>query len=280
MRHDLAPRDRMWLHIVESDLGLGSGDPRLMAGGAAAALALVDTVDDEPAAVIASIYRSLAAVSQPGRGADGLLAAADRARAAGEPALERLARAFRVVALLAAGRRDGLEPEIAALGGTPGDGYDRYICVWAAWVDALIDRDGGRLRRWMDAQLANVRDSGLRENWLMLFSVALTMIGEGADWRPQLSRARRRAEAEGRRADLDCVFALAYAAACRSEHEVAAELIGASGGGLFHDTAAFVLHMVIRDRTVRPHLSPAVFAAAVDRGSRLSIPDILAENGL
>ena len=46
MRHDLAPRDRMWLHIVEADLGLGSGDPRLMADGASAALALASTVDD------------------------------------------------------------------------------------------------------------------------------------------------------------------------------------------------------------------------------------------
>jgi hypothetical protein len=113
-----------------------------------------------------------------------------------------------------------------------------------------------------------------------MFSVALTMIGEGADWRPHLGRARRRAEAEGRRAEIDCVFALAYAAACRSDYEAAAELIGASGGGLFHDTANFVLHMVVRDRTVRPHLSPGAFGAAVDRGSRLSIPDILADNGL
>jgi predicted ATPase len=281
MRHDLAPRDRMWLHIVEADLGLGSGDPRLMADAASAALALGSTVDDEPAAVIASIYRSLSAVSHgPDHGAEGLRTAADRARVAGEPGLERLARAFRVVALLEAGRRDGLDAEIAELGEPAGDGYDRYICLWAAWVVALVDRDGGRLRRGMDAQLENVRDSGLQENWLVMFSVALTMIGEGADWRPQLSRARRRAEAEGRRADIDCVFALAYAAACRSEYEVAAELIGASGGGLFHDTANFVLHMVVRDRTVRPRLSPAAFAAAVDRGSGLSIPDILAGNGL
>ena len=40
------PRDRLWLHIVEADLGLGSGDPRLMADAAAAALALAAEVDD------------------------------------------------------------------------------------------------------------------------------------------------------------------------------------------------------------------------------------------
>ena len=147
-------------------------------------------------------------------------------------------------------------------------------------MDALVDRDGPALRRWMDRQPDNVRGSGLRENWLMLFCDALARSATGADYLPQLSRARRRAEAEGRRADVDCVLALAYAAACRDEPVRAAELIGAIGGGLFHDTANFVHHMVIRDRVVRPHLSPAVFAAAVDRGSRLSIPEILAENGL
>ena len=51
MRRDLAPRDRLWLHIVEADLGLGSGDPRLMADAACRrASRSRPTVDDEPAA--------------------------------------------------------------------------------------------------------------------------------------------------------------------------------------------------------------------------------------
>jgi predicted ATPase/DNA-binding winged helix-turn-helix (wHTH) protein len=281
MRHDLAPRDRLWLHLVEADLGLGSGDPRLMIDGAGAAHALSSTVDDEPAAVIAFLYGALGAIGRrPDDCAAGLEAAAIRARKAEEPGLDRLARAFRVVALLAAGRYDDAKAGIAEPGELTGDGYDRYIAVWAAWTDALGDRDGPRLRRWMDAQLENVRDSGLRENWLSMFSMTLTLIGEGANWRPYLSRARRRAEAEGRQADVDCVFALAYAAACRDEHERAAELIGATGGALFHDTANFLHHLIVRDRTVRPHLTPEAFDAAVARGRRLSIPDILAADDL
>ncbi|GAA0912417.1 hypothetical protein GCM10009558_019680 [Virgisporangium aurantiacum] len=71
----------------------------------------------------------------------------------------------------------------------------------------------------------------------------------------------------GRRADVDCVLALSYAAACRDDAEQAAELIGASGGGLFHDTANFVHHMLIRDRVVRPMLDPPAFEAALGRGT-------------
>ena len=95
-----------------------------------------------------------------------------------------------------------------------------------------------------------------------------------------LRQARPRAESEGRRADLDCVLALAYAAACRDEPLLAAELIGAIGGGLFHDTANFIHHTIIRERVVRPLIDAPSFEAALARGHDLSIADILAAHDL
>jgi hypothetical protein len=273
----LAPRDRLWLHIVEADLGLGSGNPRLMAGGAAAAVTLASTVDDPAAGVIARIYRSLSSLTALDRAVAGLDAARDRAAELGEPELNRLARAFRVVVLVMAGRRDGLTAEIRAITTPATDGYDRYISIWAAWVDAMVDRDGPALRGWMDRQADNVRGSGLRDNWVMLFCDALAHIAAGTAYLPRLRHARQRAEAEGRNADLDCVLALAYAAACRGDAPTAAELVGACGTGLFNDTANFIHHMVIRDRVVRPMLDPATFEAAVARGGGRSIPSVLAE---
>lgn len=146
---------------------------------AAAAADLVAEVDDPPAAVIVMIYRSLAQVSVPERAVAGLAEASAQAESIGEPALDRLARAFRVVSQLAAGTDGDFAGEMEPLVAVPSDGYDRYICVWAAWITALVDRDGARLRRWMDQQLENVRRSGLRENWLTQFSHALTAMGEG-----------------------------------------------------------------------------------------------------
>ncbi len=64
-RHELAPRDRLWLHLVEADLGVGSGDPRRMADASAAAVELSSEVDDPAATVIAMIYRSLSLMIEP-----------------------------------------------------------------------------------------------------------------------------------------------------------------------------------------------------------------------
>jgi predicted ATPase/DNA-binding winged helix-turn-helix (wHTH) protein len=276
---DLAPRDRLWLHIVEADLGLGSGDPRLMADAAAAAEALAPAVDDPAAAVIATVYRSLSQFSQPDRAVAGLTAAAGRAHEAGEPDLHRLARAFRAVVLQVSGQRDRVSAELVDLLTPVTDGYDRYICIWAAWVDALVDRDGPALLRWMDRQAENIHGSGLRENWVMLFCYALAHVAAGSGYLPHLARARHRAESEGRNADADCVLALAYAAACRDDPERAAELLGACGGGLFHDTANFIHYAVIRDRVVRPMLPAGTFDAAYDRGAALEVAAVLAELG-
>jgi predicted ATPase len=277
-RFPLEPRDRLWLHLVEADLGLGSGDPGLMARASVAATALAETVDDPPAAVIAATYRALTDASRPGEAVTGLTAAAEAAREAGEPALNRLVRAFRAVALLAAGRRDdGLAAEIDELTSVPSDGYDRYICIFAAWSEAFVDRDGTRLRSWMNRQVEHLHGSGLRENWVMLFCDALADIAGGADYLPRLGMALRRAEAEGRNADVDGVLALAYVEACRDRPVQAAELIGACGGRLFHDTANFLLLMLMRDCVVRPMLDAETFAAATARGRERSLASVLAE---
>ena len=136
------------------------------------------------------------------------------------------------------------------------------------------------MRRLIDTQLADVRASGQPENWLITFSDALALIGEGADYLPELRLARRRAEAEGRRADADCVLALAYAAACEDAGSRSAELLGAIQGALFHDTASFIHHAMLRDQVVRPRLAPEVLAAAGARGVDLDLTAVLDEAGL
>ncbi len=97
----------------------------------------------------AAVYQSLLAISHPGHAVAGLAAARDLARDNGESELARVAQGFRVVAMLAAGRRPEPHDEMPALTTLVGDGYDRYICVWAAWVGTRADGDGPGLRRWM-----------------------------------------------------------------------------------------------------------------------------------
>lgn len=276
----LSPRDQLWVHVLDADLGLGSGDPRMLLSSATAARALAAELDDPAASVIATIYSSLN-VSDPRPAIEGLELARDTAHDLGEPGLERLARAFLLVARLLGGGRAELDGEVAELTGasTP-DGYDRYISLWASWVIALSDRDGPALRHWMDLQLDNVRRSGNRRNWLMSFCHALTRIGEGAEWADQLRRARRRARDEGRPTGADSVLALAYEQACRGEYVRAAELLGASRRGLEFDTANFVHHLVIRDLVVSRELDALSYSAALERGRADSVADVLAEHGL
>lgn len=282
LERDLAPGDRLWALVLEADVGLGSGDPRLMNTAAAEAVRLAAAVDDPAGGVVAAIYGSLAdLIIDPRRAVERLEKARDGARTAGEPGLERLARAFRVVALRYCGRPAGLDAEVEALvDARPYGGYDRYLAIWAGYVVALADRDGPRMRTLMDIQLADVRATGQPENWLITFCDALALIGEGAEYLPELRLARRRAEDEGRRADADCVLALAYAAACHDDWERAAELLGAIEGALFHDTASFIHHAMLRDQVVRPRLDAEVFAAAAARGLDLEVTAVLDDAGL
>ncbi len=128
--------------------------------------------------MIVAINDAMSHLLEPARSAKRLEEAARRARAAGEPGLERLARSYRVVAQRLQGRRRGLDAEVRDLleEDDSEHEYDRYLCIWAASLVALVDRDGPGLRRLMDAQLADLMASGLRENWLTMYWEALALI--------------------------------------------------------------------------------------------------------
>ena len=112
---ELDPRDRLWTLILAADVGLGAGDPRTMRDAAEQAAQLVTRLDDAGGAVIASIYAAMTHLASPAKVAERLQDAADRARAAGEPGLERLARGFRLVPLRMLGRTDRLDQEVRDL---------------------------------------------------------------------------------------------------------------------------------------------------------------------
>jgi predicted ATPase len=277
----LLPADRLWTLVLAADVGLGSGDPRLMREGTEEAGALLPDLEEPGAAVIVAIYDAMAHLREPARSARRLEEAARRARAAEEPGLERLARSYRLVAQRLEGRRRGLDAEVRDLLRDDSEHeYDRYLCIWAASLVALADRDGPGLRRLMDAQLADLMASGLRENWLTMYWEALALIAGREDYLPQLRRARERAAAEGRNADADCLLALGYAAACRDAWEEAAELLGAAGRVLLHDTAGFIHQALLKEQLVAPRLGPEVLRAATARGRRRPVEALLREHGL
>jgi hypothetical protein len=242
---------------------------------------LCDDLDDPGASALVGVYSAMADLTRPDRAVRLLDEAGRRAHEVGEPGLERVARAFRMVALRMTGARDGLSAEAEALVSVDGGAeYDRYISLWAASLVALVDRDGPRLRELMEAQLTDLMANGLRENWLTMYWQALSRIPGGGDYLAQLRKARRRAEAEGRNAEADCVLALAYAAACRDEWAKAAMMLGAAGTALTRDTASFVHLVLLREQLVRPHLAPEAFDASTRRGQRVLLGDLLAEHRL
>ncbi|RYP83515.1 hypothetical protein EKO23_18800 [Nocardioides guangzhouensis] len=278
---DLRPRDRLWTLLLDADVHLGSGDARMMRRATGAAVALAAEVDDDGAAVIAAIYEAMVHLAVPERAAVRLSAAALRAREAGEPGLERLARGFRMVAQRMRGETEGLREEGTALtDGAPDRDYARYLCHWAASLIALLDRDADWLVHLMDQQRDDLSATALHENWLTLYWGALSLIAAGEDYHAQLRRARARAEAEGRAADVDCVLALAYAAACADEWDRAAELLGVTEGALMHDTAGFIHQTLVRDHLVRPRLDEERFRELVRRGHGQDPAAILRDAGL
>ncbi|MGY1603539.1 ATP-binding protein [Geodermatophilus sp. SYSU D00815] len=276
LERDLAPADRLWALVLRADVAVGAGEPRRLADAAAEAAAAAGEADDPAGAAVAAHYAAIVQSARPAVALARLADARARAEAVGEPQLVRVDDAYRVVTRLLLGDTEGLAADAAALVREGGTDYDTYIAVWAAWLVALADRDAGRMRRLMDAQHAQLQDSGLDENWLTTYSEALTLIAAGEPHLPQLRRARQRAEQEGRRADADVVLALGYAAACRDDWTAAAELVSAAGGSLFSDTAGFFHHVVLRDRLVRPRLTAQDFAAASARGAGLDLADVLA----
>ena len=237
---DLSDEDRMWVALLRADLGLGSGRHRIMGEAAAEARELAERLGHPQARLIAAMHQSLLDPDRP-RAAETFRVLAGQARELEEPQLKRLLLAFRLVALLLTRGRTGVQEEVDALvrQTDASHDYDRYICLWLAWVAALIARDGARLRSLMDAQVANVRA-----------------------------------------AEAECVLALAYAAAWAGEVERAAELVGACQDLLARDTAGNVTMVLVRDHVIRPLLPPGGFAAALDRGAGLPLPDLLAAHGL
>lgn len=281
LSRDLDDADRLWAHLLEADIALGSGSPRALRHAAGDATSLARQVGDQGAALVAAVYSAVAHLGDPADVTRRLDEIAAQARAAGQPGLERLARGFRLFAVRMQGPDDSLTGEVRELlEAESGRDYDRYICLWGASLLALVDRDGMRLRGLMDAQLNDLMTSGLRENWLTMYWGALALIVEHADYLSQLRRSRTRAAAEGRQVEADCVLALAYAAACADEWERAAELLSAVAGDLLHDTAGFIHLALVRDQLVRPHLEPEAFAAATARGAELDVPALLRESGL
>jgi predicted ATPase/DNA-binding SARP family transcriptional activator len=278
LARDLTPPDRLWALVVDADVALGGGDPRRMAAAAGQAAELARSAADPAGAAVAAHYDAICRLSRPAEALARLGVARARALDAGEPGLARLDDAYRVVARLLLGEDGG--PADDALLAEGGADYDSYIAIWATWLGALVDRDGGRLQALMDRQLAQLRASGLDENWLTAFSSALALVASAEPYLPRLRQARQRAEQEGRAAEADVVLALGYAAACRDDWTRAAELVAAAGGALFSDTAGFVHHALIRDRLVRPRLDPGEFAAATARGEALSLPELLAGHGV
>ncbi len=281
LSRDLGDAERLWSHVLQADIALGSGSPRDLRHAAADATALAQQTDDGGAALVTGIYSAMAHLGDPAAVSRRLAEVAAEARAAGEPGLARLARGFRLFAVRMQGPDDGLADEVRdLLDAESGRDYDRYICLWGASLLALVDRDGVRLRGLMDAQITDLMTSGLRENWLTMYWGALALIAERRDFLPQLRRSRTRAADEGRQVEADCVLALAYAAACADEWERAAELLGAVAGQLLNDTAGFIHLALVRDQLVRPHLSPEAFAEATARGAALDVQALLRASGL
>jgi predicted ATPase/DNA-binding SARP family transcriptional activator len=280
-RHDLAPRERLWASILEADVALGAGDARKMRAAAHAAVGLAETVREPGAAVIAAVYDAMVHLDAPDRAAERLELAAASATRVEEPGLERLARGFRVVALQMCGRTEGLRDEAEALSvdSTPRD-YARYLCLWAASCHALVERDSAWLAGLMTSQRADLTTTGIRENWLTLYWGALSRVVAGEEFLPSLRRARFQAEAEGRDSEADCVLALAYAAACRDEWEVAAELVGATQHVLLHHTASFIHLGLVGDQLIAPRLGQERYGELAARGRGLVLADVLADHGL
>ncbi len=105
---DLAARDQLWWLVLQADIGLGAGDPRRMVEVTDAAIDLGSAAGDPAGVVIAMVYRGMVQLVRPSDAVERLDRASERARQLHEPALDRLARAVRVVALLQLGRRSRL----------------------------------------------------------------------------------------------------------------------------------------------------------------------------
>lgn len=281
LKLELSRPDRLWVHLLGADVGIGRGDYRQMAEAAASAQRLVGAAGDPISAGLAAIYLVLVHLTDPGQAQQHLAAALERAEAAADPRLVALAKAFHNVTTIAAGERDRAREALSVLEQeTSADGYDRFITHWAGWILGLVERDATATRRWMTIQEEFLDRTGIVETWLSAFSSALSRVVEGGEVSELLARPLALADREGYRAEADCVLVLAYAELCAGRFEAAAELMGTAVHDRFNTTGHYVFYRVVLESEVRRQLPAQVFSDAMARGRRRDAAEVLADYGV
>ncbi|HEX6425501.1 MAG TPA: winged helix-turn-helix domain-containing protein [Acidimicrobiales bacterium] len=281
LEHELSAYDRLWVHILRTDVGQGRGDHRQMFDATAAAVGLIDDTDDPAGACLAAHYRALTHLTDPDRAPGSLAAALELAHRSGDQRLVTLVEAFAAVADLASGHHDAARAAVTRLDQVASeDGYDRFILHWAGWMLALAERDAAGARRWMGQQQDYLDRTGIVETWLTSFSTAMCDVLDGADVHATLARSLALAEREGYQAAADGVLALSYAEMCAGRFEAAAELVGTAVHGRFNATAHHVLYRAVLDRLLRQQLDAATLSRALARGRARTPGDALADHGI
>ena len=275
--HELVPADGAWVALLRADVGLGDGDFVAMVTAAGEAAQLADGTD-HVAAALAGEVQLAEHLLDPEAAHDALAAAL---AASPDERLSNVIRAFTVLAHLTrpdAADLDALVQQLRRQCST--DGYDRFILIWVSWLHGLALRDEGRAQLGIDEQYEFLRVTGLGETWLTSFSLAVTQMIDGTSGRDQLGRALEIARREGYAIEGDCVLALAYSELCGGHPETAAELLGVARACRFNATLHHVLHGVVVEPLVRRALVPDQYAAALERGRRRTVREVLASYGI
>jgi predicted ATPase/DNA-binding winged helix-turn-helix (wHTH) protein len=282
---ELSPHDRLWAHILRTDVGQGRGDHHQMFGGASSATGLIDVTADPAGACLAAHYDALAHLTDAHQAKARLGAALDLAHRSGDVRLVTLIEAFLAVADVAAGQHDGVRAALTGLEGAASeDGYDRFIVNWAGWMLGLAQQDAPAARRWMGLQQDYLDRTGIVETWITSFSTAMCEAADATDVHDTLASPLAHtlvlADREGYDADADCVLVVAYAEMCAGRLEAAAELVGTAMHGRFNATAHYVLYRAVLDRPLTKRLDAAPMREAMARGRARSAADALAEYGV
>jgi predicted ATPase len=275
----LAPRDRLWVHVLRSDIGQGRGNPRQMFSAGAADTA--EAPEDPDGLCLAAHYGALAHLTDADHAKDSLATAVDLAHRSGDARLVVLMQTYLVVADLTAGEHTGAHAALDRLDRMASeDGYDRFILHWAGWMLGLAEQQPAVARRWMDQQQDYLDRTGIVETWLTSFSTAMCDVLDGCDVQTALERTLGLAEREGYHAEADCVLVLAYAEICGGRFDAAAELVGTAMQGRFNATAHHVMYRAVLDHALRERLEPAALAEALERGRGRTALEALAAYGV
>jgi predicted ATPase/DNA-binding winged helix-turn-helix (wHTH) protein len=278
---ELDPLDRVWVHILRADVGLGLGEYHAMLSAASSAQDLATGAKDATSACLLAHYKALGHLTEPDQAPMSLTAAMELATESEELRLVSLVKAFRAAANLAADDYEEARKLVEELDQAASvDGYDRFITHWVGWTLAVAERDATAAKRWMGAQQDFLDHTGIMETWLTSFSAATTQVIAGGDFRDQLGRALTLADREGYRAEADCVLVLAYAEMCADRYEAAAELMGTAVRSRFNTTAHYLLYRVALDRPIRRHLDPHEMSDALKRGRGRTAAEAVADYGI